>query len=179
MAISVAYNIFYQPYKFSAERSDVVKIFGVTLGPYLFYFLLGAIAANNWQKIRKWYEGQGLIWLSIYLLYCFIFCFWLHKFQIGYWTNIYHFISVVLLSQSVISLAYTAKWINNRILHNNDFSFGIYIYHMPVINVLLEIGSGGKNYSFFIMLAVISILAYLSWKLVERPALSLKRKPVK
>jgi peptidoglycan/LPS O-acetylase OafA/YrhL len=179
MAISIAYNIFYQPYKFSAERSDFVKIMGVTIGPYLFYFLLGAIAANNWQKIRKCYEGKGLLWLGVYLLYCFIFCSWLHKFQIGYWTNVYHFISVVLLSQGVISLAYTAKWLNGRILRNNDFSFGVYIYHMPVINVLLELGYGYKNYSFIIVLVSISVLAYLSWKFVERPALSLKSRSVK
>jgi peptidoglycan/LPS O-acetylase OafA/YrhL len=174
MALSVAYNIWYQPYKFSAERSPFIKLVGVTPGPYLFYFLLGAITSNNWEKIKKWYEGKGWFWLAGYCIYCFIFSYWLHKFQPGYWTNLYHFISIVLLSQSVIALAYTHKQLSYKLLHGNDLSFGIYIYHMPVINVLLALGYGGYNYSFIIVCISVTILAGASWRFVEKPALARK-----
>ncbi len=176
--ISVAFNILYQPYKFSAERSEFVKVTGVTLLPYLFYFLLGAITYYNWEKIRTWYEGKGVVWLAVYLLYCLLFCTWLHKFQFGYWTNFYHFISAVLLSQAVISLSFTTKWMGNKVLRNNDFSYGIYIYHMPVINVLIEFGYRSGNYAFILVLVCVATLSWLSWMYIERPALSLKNKPL-
>ncbi|MCD6011088.1 MAG: hypothetical protein K0Q79_950 [Flavipsychrobacter sp.] len=176
MALSIAFNIWYQPYKFQAERSDYIKLLGVSPAPYLFYFLLGAITANNWERIKKWYEGKGFIWLAAYLLYCFVFCYWLQKFRIGYWTNFYHFISVVLLSQSTIALAYTWKQLGVKLLRHNDYSFGIYIYHMPVINVLLTLGLYGANYLFFAVFLVAGILAFISWKVIEKPFLALKHR---
>jgi len=130
MAASVAFNILYQPYKFQAERSVLVKLLGVSPAPYLFYFLLGAIAANNWEKIKKWYVGNGLFWLAAYALYCFLFCFWFHKFQIGYWTNFYHFISVILLSQSVIALAYIP-------INSSEINFcAIMIFHSEYTSII-------------------------------------------
>lgn len=175
IALSVAFNVWYQPYKFAGGRSDIMKLPGVSPAPYLFYFLLGAMAANNWERIKGWYEGKGLIWLAAYGLYCYVFCHQLHKFQIGYWTNAYHFVSVVLLSQGAIALAYTYKQCG-KILRHNDYSFGIYIYHMPVINAVLAYGLTGNSYLFVFVFAVTGLLAFLSWKLVERPALALKNK---
>jgi peptidoglycan/LPS O-acetylase OafA/YrhL len=178
MAMSVAYNIYYQPYKFQAERPDLVKLMGVTIGPYLFYFLLGSLAYTNWDKIRKWYEGKGLLWLAIYGIYCIVFCIWLQKFHTGYWTNFYHFISVFLLSQTVLSVAYTKRGLSNRILKKNDLSFGLYIYHMPVINLLLALGYEGNNFSIAIVIIITTALAYVSWRFVERPALLLKKRTI-
>ncbi len=174
MALSIAFNVWYQPYKFQPERSHLVKLLGVSPAPYLFYFLLGALAANNWERIKKWYEGKGVIWLSVYLLYCFVFCFWLQKFQVGYWTNAYHFMSVILLSQTTIALAYTHKQLGVKVLRHNDYSFGIYIYHMPVINVLLTMGYQSSPYLFFVVFGIAGALAYFSWRFVEKPFLALK-----
>lgn len=54
---------------------------------------------------------------------------------------------------------------------NFDLSFGIYIWHMPVINLLLVFAVP----SLPITLLVTFSIAALSWFLVERPALRLKR----
>lgn len=176
IALSLAYNILYQPYKFQADRSVLVKLMGINIAPYLFYFLLGALTANNWDRIRNWYEGKGLYWLTAYFGYCFIFCFHLHKFQIGYWTNTYHFVAILLLSQATIALAYTCKGLGNKLLLKNDFSYGIYIYHMPVINALLVAGYGGSNTALILTIIPVALLAYLSWRFIEKPALLLKVK---
>lgn len=176
IAASVGFNIWYQPYKFMADRSSVVKLLGVSPAPYLFYFLLGAITANNWPHIKHWYEGKGILWFATYSLYCFIFCYWLHKFRIGYWTHAYHFISVVLLSQATIALAYTYRSLTTKLLRHNDYSFGIYIYHMPVVNTLISLGLTGYNYLLPLTFAASGILAYISWRFVERPFLQLKHR---
>ena len=151
---------------------------GVNLGPYLFYFLLGALAYVNWDKIGRWYKGKGLYWLAAYMLYYIIFAVWLHKFTLSYWTNIYHFIAVVLLSQTTVALAFTNISLSGKVLRHNDISFGIYAYHMPVINALLALGFAGHDYTIAVALGIILVIAVLSWKFIELPALSLKKRTI-
>ena len=176
--LSVAYNLYYQQYKFQPVRSTLVKLMGVNLAPYLFYFLLGALTYTNWHRIEKWYRDKGLLWLVIYLFYYLVFCIWLKKFSLSYWTGIYHFIAVILLSQTTISLAFSYRTLSTKILRHNDISFGLYIYHMPVINVLLVLGYGGHDVTFILALILSLVFAVWSWKFVERPALLRKRKTI-
>lgn len=173
--LSVMYNIWYQQYKVQTNRSDLMKVFGVILIPYLFYFLLGALAYLNWNKIHKWYVGNGIIWLLAYIIYYYVFTHLLGKFSLSYWTNFYHFINVLLLSQATIALAFTRPGLSRKILGNNDISYGVYLYHMPVINVLLEVGYGKSAVTLLITILLIIGVAFLSWKFVEKPALLLKR----
>jgi peptidoglycan/LPS O-acetylase OafA/YrhL len=70
-------------------------------------------------------------------------------------------------------MAYTMPGLS-RALHGNDISYGVYIYHMPVINLLLYHGVTGTN-GLLITAALVGVLGFLSWKLVEKPALALKR----
>jgi len=52
-----------------------------------------------------------------------------------------------------------------------DFSYGIYIWHMPVINLLLVLNIDNPTLAALLTLLV----AANSWFLVEKPALRLKR----
>lgn len=178
IVLSVAYNAYYQQYKFQTDRSNMVKLMGVNLAPYLFYFLLGALTYVNWERIGKWYKDKGVFWLVAYLLYYIIFSVWLKKFELNYWTNFYHFIAIVLLSQTTIAMAFSYRSLSKKILRHNDISYGIYGYHMPVINALLALGYGGQDYTIIILLGSIIALACLSWRFVERPALLHKRKTI-
>lgn len=54
---------------------------------------------------------------------------------------------------------------------NFDLSFGTYVWHMPVINLLLVLALPSLPLALFLTFS----MAALSWFLVERPALSLKR----
>jgi len=40
----------------------------------------------------------------------------------------------------VISFAMTCPSTSDRLLDGNDFSYGVYIYHMLVVNTLVELG---------------------------------------
>lgn len=61
-----------------------------------------------------------------------------------------------------------------------DLSYGTYIYGWPVMQLLLVFDPGLSQMQLFLLaLTLILPLAYLSWRLVERPALGFKRrKPV-
>jgi len=79
---------------------------------------------------------------------------------------------------TVISAAYTRRTAS-RILHGHDLSYGIYIYHMLVINALVQIGLTGSAALIPAVVAVVVALAGASWIFVERPVLHLKQKPAR
>ncbi len=169
---SIAFNVWYQQYKFSDSLSNLAKLPGVTIAPYLFYFLFGALAANNWERIKKWYEGKAIVWLTVYAAYSVIFCVILKKYEIGYWVNGWHLVAMLLLSQSVISLANTYTSAGPKITGSKDYSLGIYLYHMPVINALLALGIAGTSLSLLYTALSVGLIAFLSWKYVEQPILA-------
>ncbi|MBD8620608.1 acyltransferase [Sphingomonas sp. CFBP 13728] len=60
-----------------------------------------------------------------------------------------------------------------------DISFGIYLCHFPIIQMLLA--GGAAKWPFALYLATVCVLAIgyglLSWNLIERPVLAIRRKP--
>lgn len=79
----------------------------------------------------------------------------------------------------VLKAAFAWPEIADRLLRRNDISYGIYIYHMPVINVLMYVGLLRTTTWLVIGVAATVGLAVLSWLLVERPALKLKRRTIR
>lgn len=175
MGVSTAYNMWYDQ-NFKTSESYLVKLLGLNLIPYLFYFLGGAIIYENWDKIKHWYLGKGLYWLLLYIVYCLIFSNWFHLFIPSYWPNIWGLISILILTQVVISLAYSNTGLSNKLLKHNDISYGLYLFHMPVINLILHYQLGEKEWAPLLVISAVFVLAYFSWIVIEKPALSLKNK---
>jgi peptidoglycan/LPS O-acetylase OafA/YrhL len=57
----------------------------------------------------------------------------------------------------------------------NDFSYGLYLYHMPVINVLLFLGLFSVAANAALAIALSLCAAAFSWYAVEKPALRYKK----
>lgn len=59
-----------------------------------------------------------------------------------------------------------------------DISFGIYLCHFPIIQILLAGGAGGWPFGLYLATVCVLAIAYgvASWRLVERPALALTRR---
>ena len=62
----------------------------------------------------------------------------------------------------------------NKFFNKNDLSYGIYLYHMPIMNFILY-----KNVTtnFFIILIILLITSFCSWNFVEK--IFLKKKYIK
>ncbi len=60
-----------------------------------------------------------------------------------------------------------------------DLSYGVYIWHMPIINLLLVQGVEDRAVAFALALLLTVGAAALSWILIEKPTLKLKRKSLK
>ena len=84
-------------------------------------------------------------------------------------------LSYLLLAALVFRLAFTRPPLSDRLLHRNDVSYGIYIYHMPVINLLVHHGFVGSSWAVVAASLATLLLAVASWFCIERPALRLKR----
>jgi peptidoglycan/LPS O-acetylase OafA/YrhL len=166
---SVLFNIYISNLLENGE-SNIVKLWGVSVFPYLYCFLSGAILYLCWPKIRNVIEGKAIYWLLIFLAFS-IFT----DNSPSYFPNNIQIISNILLSILTISLAYTLPNLG-KILKGNDISYGMYIYHMLVINSLIAIGFVGQVKYLLMAITLTIILSSLSWFLIEKKALSLKKK---
>ena len=148
------------------------KIGAVTVLTYLYNFVFGILIFVNWNYINKFIENKAIYWLSFYLIYIMLFYFIGNMYGKGYVPNIYGVIGFLLLAILTISLAYSKPTLT-FLTKGNDISYGVYIYHMLVINTLIELNINSKL-SFILSFIFSILLGVLSWRIVEKKALKLK-----
>jgi peptidoglycan/LPS O-acetylase OafA/YrhL len=142
-----------------AHEGHAVKLLRYSFVPRFYLFLLGVLLqrlqVHGWAIIR----GKGLYWLAGYAVFRLVVP------QVG---PVY-MIDEVIVGLAIISLAYTVPTLAERLLRGNDVSYGVYLYHGLVINVMFELGyqAGGWLVGFALLLSV--MVGYLSWIMVERP----------
>jgi len=83
------------------------------------------------------------------------------------------------LAGLVLSCAISLPALSDRLLRHNDVSYGTYIYHALVLNLMLLFGVHGGFLSALAALAISLGLGTASWWLVERPFLKRKRKSLR
>lgn len=169
MVISVLINFLANRY---GKDGVLFKLLGCSVFPWLYCFLIGSVIYLNWERIRSWFEGRFLIWLSVYLLYVFLVSG--PSYEISSFAVL---ISNLLLACTAISAAYTYPKIG-KMLHGYDISYGLYVYHMVVVNVFVQLGLIRQWYYAVIVLLISLMIAFLSWTFVEKKTLAWKKKRV-
>jgi peptidoglycan/LPS O-acetylase OafA/YrhL len=150
-----------------SEETILHKLAGVSIIPYLYSFLIGCMLYHKWDTFRGYIENRGLIWMGIFFLVVFL-CG-----KPSYFPKGVEILSNVVLSILTISLAFTFPKCS-RILKYNDISYGMYIYHMLVINVVVTLGYTGKLTHMITTVILTIVLSLLSWTIIEKRALMLK-----
>ena len=79
------------------------------------------------------------------------------------------------LAGLIVSLATSAPQLSDRILRHQDVSYGLYLYNMLVIDLLVGLAAPSAWASFAAAIIVSLGLAALSWTLIEKPYLRGKR----
>lgn len=154
----------------SIDTSNVfVKLYRVSIFPYLYSFIFGMILYKYWSVVKKFIEGKALLWLLLFFVYCIM----TKSFPSYQPANPLGFISNLLLSVLTISMAFTVPKLNH-ILRGNDISYGLYIYHMPILNVFVTFNLKGDIKYLWMVLITTYIFAILSWALIEKRILQLK-----
>jgi peptidoglycan/LPS O-acetylase OafA/YrhL len=93
---------------------------------------------------------------------------------LSYNTDRYLIAVGALVTYGVFWLAYVPQlpWFNRM----GDYSYGVYLYGWPVAQVMKQlVPASGPLRNTVLTLPVTFVLAFFSWHLVEKPALSLKR----
>ena len=154
------------------------KLFTVSALPWLGMFLLGQMAHRHWVWLRPLVEGRLAVWALVYLaLACGTAAV---ERATGLWLsgNRIAFPLFVVLAGTVLAAAHTRPALSGRVLGGTDISYGLYIAHMPVFNFWLYQGFKQDHLALGLCIGLTVLLAHLSWALVERPALRLKRHPM-
>jgi peptidoglycan/LPS O-acetylase OafA/YrhL len=145
--------------------------------PYFWVFLIGATLAYAWERVRGFFVGKALYWAALYAALCYV--------DLAVFRNLLIDLiapgplaipRMVVLGCLVISFAHTAPQLA-RPLRGIDLSYGIYLYHMLVVFTLRGAGLKEAGWLWAVVLIVPALIAALSWFLVERPMLRLKRMP--
>lgn len=158
------------------KETLMYKIGFVTLFQYLFYFMFGIVFYNYWHRIQKFVEGKFILFFSIFLLTYFLlknhFDTDLNNYHL---TSVVKLIFIILLNLTILSFSFSFKGLSERLIGKQDISYGIYIYHMLIINIFIEIGIPHQTLLSFIIILLITILmAMLSWFYIEKPMLKRK-----
>jgi peptidoglycan/LPS O-acetylase OafA/YrhL len=142
--------------------------------PYFWMFLLGAVPALLWNRVKWLFEGTFLIWIALYAAATVVGAVVFGSLLIDRirLTPISVF-RMAVLTGAVLSFAYTLPSMV-KVLRGVDPSYGIYLYHMLVIFTLGYAGIKGHWWLWPLVISVSAGLAMISWLLVERPALALK-----
>jgi peptidoglycan/LPS O-acetylase OafA/YrhL len=137
--------------------------------PWLWLFLIGVVASRGFKRLEPLISGRGLWLLAGYLALTLTI---LNRGYTGsgLGDDLVHAVDLTLLGVTVISLAYTAPTVAQRLLRHNDLSYGIYLYHFVIIGIALRSIAAPVGWRFAIVAALTVVCAAVSWRFVERPA---------
>ncbi len=141
------------------------KLFRYSFVPHIYMFLTGVLLQRWNAHQSRWIGGKGLFWLAGYLAVHLML-------PEGAWSFV---VSSLLMAVTVISLAYTGEGVAERLLRGNDISYGVYIYHGLILNVLVELGVMRHGGLLALVLVATYVVGFASWRLVERPFLKRKK----
>lgn len=165
LIIAVATKLFLTG-MFTDHESTFEKLVRYSFFPHFYVFLAGVIMQRLKFYKLNWIYGKGLYWLVGYLsVNTLISLFSIPALSI---------LSILLLSVCIISLAYTRTELAHKFLGGNDISYGVYIYHGLLLNILVSFNLFSKPFYVLIVLISAYLLGYFSWILIEKPLLRRK-----
>ena len=152
------------------QESRIDKLIRYTFVSSFYLFLLGVLLQRAKAFQSKFIAGRGLYWIAGYVV--------LRLALPGQLSPALTVFSYLVLGISAVSVAYTLPRAGEMILHGQDISYGVYIYHGLVINLLIEFKMRRSLYEVFVVLIAAMLLGAVSWKCVEQPFLR-KKKPIR
>ena len=165
--LSICSNIFIQSY-LSNQNIILYKLSTMLVLPYLYNFMVGVLLFKFWNKISLYFINKLFFWIILYLIFLYSW-----KQIPSYYPTYFGFLINITLSFLVISFAFSFKELN-KILKGQDFSYGIYIYHMLIINSFVSLGYTTNIYNLLFSIILVFIFAFFSWNYIEKKILTFK-----
>ena len=148
------------------------KILRCTFLPHFWLFLVGVAFQQNFERLLPYFEGKFFYWSLVHAAAVGLAIF----LGQSYGSNFPFPVVGLSLAGLTMSFAYTCRGLADQLLNHNDISYGVYIYHGLVINAFVHLGLVGSLSNLFWLFVITIVLAYLSWRFVERPCMKLKKR---
>lgn len=149
------------------RQRTIYDFIAVTPLAWGWMFGFGILAVEHFDVVQRWLKYFPMAGVPMAVMIGFgkgpLFA------SLGNRMGLVYFASYVAL---VLWFAFATPFVRLKF----DLSYGIYVWHMPVINLLLVLAVRGAAPLAFVLTFAISAL---SWVLVEKPALQLKRQSLK
>jgi peptidoglycan/LPS O-acetylase OafA/YrhL len=145
------------------------KLFNYSFLRHFSMFMAGVVLQRLGAYKSKLVFGKGVFWIAGYLLFCYMVPS----------SAASVVVSQLILAVCIVSLAYTLPDIANKLLRGNDISYGVYIYHGLIINIMVSMRLFYRTEYLLIVWVGTYLAGYLSWVLVERKFLRRKREKLK
>lgn len=131
------------------------KLYDQTVVRYLWLFMLGCICAEYFDEI--------LPYLKKYWYICFVLgaIFYFTGFDLQVHYNVFH---SMFLFVGILGFSYSFP----KLQIKRDISYGIYIYHMTVVNAMLVYNMKHKVESVILVCAISCVLAIASSHITEK-----------
>jgi len=138
---------------FPGDRTNIInKIYHITFLPHIYIFLFGCLLASNKNILKNILKLNLFLVIFIHLIFS-------------------KFTSLIIINQMllfiiVIKIGFMNFKNINKFFNKHDLSYGVYLYHMPIINFILY-----KNIitaDFYIILIILLIISFCSWNFVEK-----------
>lgn len=175
MIIFLVTNIIYRNSFIDYNEIFIYKLIGVSFIPWIYMFLLGVFFQKNFTFFYKYLSEKFVYLLPPYLLVGYI-AIKFFKFPLGNFIHPFLYFSLAVV---IFSFAYSYTSFSKKALNGVDISYGLYIYHVPVMNIFLHYGYV-NNINYVILSVLISIFfAMFSWFCIEQKCLNFKKKSIK
>jgi len=167
--------LFYQHLEKVAHDNFLTKTLSINLATDLWLFMFGVSAAIYWDRIGRFFTSRLGYWLLCYLTFALVEAYFVGTPGIGARIMTpFAAIRGLLLAGVVLAFAFT-KPTMATILRGQDLSYGIYLYHYPIIATLAVLHINRPFLSGVIIIIGTLFSAASSWFFIERPALNSKR----
>lgn len=167
-------NQIYNDLVWNYKDNLLMKLWGVSFFPWLYMFLIGMIFQRNFDLIHPLLQNRVVPIAISYTIIAYI--------SVNYfgWNdgNFLNPLLFLMLAGLVFSFAYSFPELSNAILKRNDISYGVYIYHIPVINLFIFYGYISDMSHVVVAWILTVLMAIMSWIFIEKPCLKLKRNPL-
>lgn len=164
--LTVSFIFSYYVQNISSNILMYEKLVKVSILPYLFYFLFGLVVYKNIDMLKKYIVDKFYIYLALYALVIYF----------SFDSFVYTFFKQVVFTLFIFSAVFSYRTLSYKLLKHNDFTYGIYIYHMLVVNIFVEVGYMGEVKNILLVLVLSILFGIMSYILVEKPFLNMKRK---
>ena len=165
MSLMISYTL---PGFGTPQETRIDKLVRYTFVSSFYLFLLGILLQRLQAFRSKLIAGRALYWSTGYVL--------LRLALPDELSPALTVLCYLVLGICAVSVAYTIPRASELILHGQDISYGVYIYHGLIINLLIDFAMRRGLYEVGVVAIATFVIAVISWKLVEQPFLRKKKR---